>query len=159
MGTDNQNSQDGAQNAEKTFTQAELDAIVKDRLKRASEKYSDYDALKEKATKFDELEAANKTELEKANEKLKSVTAELDALKKAQELSDMRIQIANENHVPMEFLTGTTKEELDLQANKIKEMMSATGIPMSVSDGGEVVTLGGKIDNRTSFANWAQQIL
>lgn len=156
MGTDNQNSQDGTQNTEKTFTQAEVDTIIKDRLKRASEKYSDYDALKEKALKFDEIEAANKSELEKANEKLKSVSAELEAMKKAKELSDMRTKIANDNHVPMEFLTGTTEEELNTQANKVKEMMSASGIPMSVSDGGEVVATG-KVDNRTAFADWAQK--
>ena len=44
MGTDNQNIQEGAQTPDtKTFTQAELDAVVKDRLKREREKYSDYD--------------------------------------------------------------------------------------------------------------------
>ena len=64
MGTDNQNIQEGAQTTDtKTFTQAELDAVVKDRLKREREKYSDYEDLKAKAAKFDEAEEANKTEL------------------------------------------------------------------------------------------------
>jgi hypothetical protein len=53
MGTDNQNSQEQTQTEEKTFTQAELDAVVKDRLKREREKYADYDAVKAKATKLD----------------------------------------------------------------------------------------------------------
>ena len=157
MGTDNQNSQD-AQTTEKTFTQAELDAIVKDRLKRANEKYADYEALKEKATKFDEIEAANKTELEKANEKVKSLQAEIDGYKKAKELSDMRTKIATENNVPIEFLTGTTEDECKVQADKLKEFMSASGVPITVSDGGEV-TRTGKLDPGKAFEQWAKDKL
>ncbi len=42
-----------AEQQEKTFTQAELDSIVKDRLAREKGKYADYEELKAKATKFD----------------------------------------------------------------------------------------------------------
>ena len=37
--------------ATKTFTQSELDAIISDRLKRERDKYADYETLKEKATR------------------------------------------------------------------------------------------------------------
>lgn len=50
----------------KTFTQDELDRVIAERLRREREKFSDYDALREKASKFDELDAAQKTELERA---------------------------------------------------------------------------------------------
>ena len=53
------------QEESKTFTQDELNAIVSDRLKREREKYADYESLKEKATKLDEIEEASKTELQK----------------------------------------------------------------------------------------------
>lgn len=46
---------------DKTFTQAELDAIVRDRLKREREKFGDYDDLKAKAADADK----NKGALEK----------------------------------------------------------------------------------------------
>lgn len=157
MGTDNQNSQD-AQNTEKTFTQAELDAIVKDRLKRDREKYADYDALKEKAAKFDEIEAANKTELEKATEQVKTLQAEIDSMKKANELSEMRKKIATENNVPINLLTGTTEEECNAQVTAIKEMLTANGIPTVVPDSGEVSKTG-KLDPGTVFANWAKDKL
>lgn len=49
----------------KTFTQEEMDAIIGERLKRERAKYVDYEALKEKADKFDAFEEANKTELQK----------------------------------------------------------------------------------------------
>lgn len=158
MGTDNQNSQDDAQNTEKTFTQTQLNAIVEDRLKREREKYSDYDSIKEKAAKFDELDAANKTELEKAKEKAAKLQAEIDGMKKAQELKDMRTKIATENNVPIELLTGATEEECTTQATKVKELMAASGVPITVSDGGEVVN-SGKLDNGKVFEQWANQRL
>jgi len=162
MGTDNQNSQENAQNAEqtteKTFTQAELDAIVKDRLKRDREKYADYDDLKAKASKYDEIEQANKTELEKANERANKLQAELDGIKAESALREMRTKIATENNVPIELLTGATEEECKMQVAKIREMLSANGIPTAVNDGGEVIHTG-KLSTATQFANWAKDKL
>lgn len=53
---------------EKTLTQAEVDQIVAERLKRERAKHADYDDLKAKAAKFDELEAESKSDLEKERE-------------------------------------------------------------------------------------------
>ena len=50
-------------------TQEDLDIIVGERLKREREKYADYEALKEKAAKYDQAEEASKSELQKATEK------------------------------------------------------------------------------------------
>lgn len=56
--------------APKTFTQAELDKIVQERLARAkAEPPADYEDLKAAKAKLDELEAANATELEKATKR------------------------------------------------------------------------------------------
>lgn len=160
MGTDNQNSQDAqqAEQAEKSFTQAELDAIVRDRLKREREKYADYDSLKEKASKYDEYEQASKSELEKATERANALQAELDGLKKAEELRAMRTKIATENNVPIKLLTGTTEEECHAQVEEIKSMLAANGIPVGVSDGGEVVHTG-QMSAGALFANWAKDKL
>lgn len=155
MGTDNQNSQEQTQTEEKTFTQAELDAVVKDRLKREREKYADYDAVKAKATKLDEIEAANKSELEKANEKAAKLEAELNGIKKAAELREMREKIATENNIPANLLTGATEDECKAQVESIRELLKANGIPTSVSDGGEP-NHSGKVSNQTMFANWVK---
>lgn len=53
---------------ERTFTQADLERIVGERLARERGKYGDYDDLKQKAAKFDELEAQSKSELDRARE-------------------------------------------------------------------------------------------
>ena len=64
----------GAEAAEfKAITsQAELDKLLGDRLARERAKYADYDDLKAKATAADE---ANKTEAEKAAERIKAAEA------------------------------------------------------------------------------------
>jgi hypothetical protein len=55
--------------ADKLFKQADVDRIVKDRLARQKAQFSDYEELKAKADKLAEIEAASKTELEKALER------------------------------------------------------------------------------------------
>lgn len=50
----------------KTFTQAELDQIIADRLNREQRKFVDYDTLKAKASELDDIKAAQATETEKA---------------------------------------------------------------------------------------------
>jgi len=57
---------DNGQPAEKMLSQTEVDRIVQDRLARERGKYGDYDDLKAKAAKLDEIEQANASELEKA---------------------------------------------------------------------------------------------
>jgi hypothetical protein len=52
--------------AGKTFTAAELEAVVKQRLQRQAGKYADYTALKDKASKYEEHQKATQSEHEKA---------------------------------------------------------------------------------------------
>lgn len=52
-------------NGEKTFTQAEVDEIVQNRVKRATAGFADYDDLKKKVEDFETKESENMTELEK----------------------------------------------------------------------------------------------
>lgn len=65
-----------------TFTaitsQADLDKAIGPRLERERAKFAGFDDLKAKAAKFDELAEANKSEIEKANEKAATAQAELD---------------------------------------------------------------------------------
>lgn len=68
----NQNTEPNAQGAEKTFTQAELDSIVEGRIKREKEKYADYESLKEKAGKYDEIEENQRATFKKPKTRLTS---------------------------------------------------------------------------------------
>lgn len=51
-------------------TQADFDRMVGERLARERSKFADYEQLKEKASKFDELDAQSKSELQKAQDAL-----------------------------------------------------------------------------------------
>ena len=140
---------------ERTFTQAEVDAIVGDRLKRDRAKYADYDDLKAKADKFDEITEANKSELQKAIELNQTLQTELDAMKTANELRDIRSKVSEETGVPMNLLNGTTEEECRTQAQSILEFKKPKSYP-NVRDAGEV-TKTGKPTTRQQFADWVDQ--
>lgn len=143
------------ENTGKTFTQDEVNAIVTDRLTRDRAKYADYDALKEKAAKLDQIEEANKTELQKATERADGLQAELDKLKSENAVRDLRAKVAEETGVPMNCLTGSTEEECRAQAKAIAEYAKPAAYP-KVRDGGEVTSVG-TMTTRQQFAEWAKQ--
>lgn len=150
------NQEKTTDSTEKTFTQAELDAIVSDRLKRDRAKYADYEALKEKAAKLDEIEEQNKTDLQKAVERGDTLQAELDKLKTENTVRDLRMSVSEETGVPYSLLTATTEEDIKEQAQAILEYAKPQGYP-TVRDGGEVKTTG-KRSTRDSFADWFNQL-
>lgn len=158
MGTDNQNIQEGAQTTDtKTFTQAELDAVVKDRLKREREKYSDYENLKAKAAKFDEAEEANKTELQKVTERAKALEDELNGLKEAEKLRTMRAEVAKETGIPANLLTGSTEDECKAQAEAIKAFAQPQGYPKVRDSSGLSVQTSSVANGATTkaqFKDW-----
>ena len=86
----------GEQNPEtgKTFTQADVDRIVADRVARA--KPDDYDEAKAALGREKAREEGEKTDLQKANETLTERTAERDsardALKQASRITELRLE-------------------------------------------------------------------
>jgi hypothetical protein len=77
----------------KTFSQEELDAILKDRLDRERKKYADYADLKTKAAEFEKLQAEKLSETEKAAKKLIDLEkriAEKEAQIAARDLRDKK---------------------------------------------------------------------
>lgn len=125
---------------EKTFTQAEVNKIVSERLQREAAKYSDYDALKAKAG-----EAA--ATAERAN----ALQTELDGMKAAEALRVMREKVAKETGIPSSLLTEETEEACTAQANAIKAFARPT-YP-TIRDGGEVINVG-KPSTKQQFADW-----
>ena len=146
------NVQEPNKNDEKTFTQAELNAIVQKRLGEQAAKYGDYEELKGKAQKFDEIEEQNKSEVQKANDRADALQKELDGMKKADTVRQIREEVSKEKGVPAHLLKGETKEECEAQANDILTFAKPKGYP-SVKDGGEPSrTPSGQ--TRDQFADW-----
>jgi hypothetical protein len=114
---------------DKTFTQAELDRIIADRLKRAEKNYADYDELKAKAAKLDEQEAANKSEVERLTEQVAALSKERDAaLSKADKLEVAISKALDEDRASristaVKRLTGTTREELEADADELLPLL------------------------------------
>ena len=133
----------------KTFTQEDVNRIVAERVKR----YANYEELKQKAEQFDQIEESNKTELQKAVEKANGLQSELDALKNATKLRDLRDEVSKEKGVPANLLTGTTKEECEAQAEEIISFAKQRPGYPAVPDGGEP-TVSVKRATRDQFAEW-----
>ena len=141
----------------KTFTQAEVDKIVGERLSRQKQKYEDYDDLKEKAARFDEIEEQSKSELQKATERADKLQAEIDGLKNAEKIRTMREKVALETGLPVNLLSGDTEEACKEQAKNIIEFAKPNGYPQ-VKDGGEILNRQ-KMTTKQQFAQWAEQAL
>jgi len=139
---------------ERTFTQSELDAIIGDRLKREREKYSDYEAIKAKADKYDEAEEANKSELQKAVEKADSLQKQLDALNKQNDIREVRAKVAKEKNVPADLLTGDDEESCTAQADAILDFAKPSGGYPQAKDAGEAPLPSGGGKTRDQFADW-----
>lgn len=120
---------------DKTFTQADVDRIVADRLRRERERFADYDDLKQRAQAAD----ASKSDLEKLAARVEA------AEKKAadMEAKALRAEVAQAKGLtPAQArrLQGSTKEELEADAD---DLLASFGGPKGAgkddadTDGGD----------------------
>lgn len=145
------------QTEEKTFTQAELNAIVQRRVAETMAKYENYEELKEKAQKFDTIEEESKSELQKATERADALQKQLDSMKREESLRTIRVKVSEETGVPVSLLAGETEEECQEQAKAILAFAKPGDYP-AVKDGGEVVRTG-KRTTQQQFVEWANKVL
>jgi len=99
-------------------SQEEFDRMVGARLERERAKFADYDDLKAKASKYDEVDEANKTELQKAVERAEAAEKKLTPA----EAKATRLEVALEKGLTAtqaKRLVGSTKEELEADADEL----------------------------------------
>lgn len=88
----------GTSTAENGFTpiasQADLDKIISERLSRERAKYADYADLKTKASEFDKIAEASKTELEKMQDALAASRAEAETLRLGNVKAELKATLA-----------------------------------------------------------------
>lgn len=125
----NENGTASAGTDEKKFTQADVDAIVEGRLARQKQKYADYDELKEKAGKYEELRNSKKTDAEKNAEEIATLKQQLEGLTKEKTVTQVRNKVAQETGVPAALLTGEDEETCKKQAKAIKDFAKPTTYP------------------------------
>lgn len=117
-GGDEGGSGDGGDGGEpKSFTQEQVDQIVEKRLARERGRYKDYDELKAKALKLDEIENAGKSELDRLKESNAALRKQIDAAAAEKRHAEDVSEVARAKDVPAGLLRGSTKEELEAHAD------------------------------------------
>lgn len=141
---------------DKKFTQAELDAIVNDRLRRERKKYADYEELKKAASNNKAEQDANAELLAQALNELTELKAEKEAREAADAHAALVKEVAAANNVDAEFfplLTATDKEGLEAQA----KLLATKFAEPSRREGGKPPATGAS--NADLFAEWAEKAM
>lgn len=136
---ENATAPQATQEQEKLFTQAEMDKIIQERLRKETEK-------REKA--IAEKDAA----LKAAADTVTSLQGEIEKRNEADKISAMRSTISAETGVPASLITATTEEEAREQAKAIAEFARPSSYP-SIKDGGEVSKVSSKTKEEL-FSEW-----
>jgi len=96
-------------------SQEELNKLIGERIGKVKSQFADYDTLREKASKFDEVQEQSKTELQKAMERAEA------AEKRAVEFEHtaLKTRIASELGVIPEVIQGSDEETMRASAQRV----------------------------------------
>jgi hypothetical protein len=116
---------DGQQASEKTFTQAQLTAILDRKIRETESKYSGFDEIKGKAEQFDALTETAKTDIQRFQDQLQSTSAERDTFKA--DNATLKTQLDRQKISATKGLdpdlwdrvTGSTAEEITADVEKL----------------------------------------
>lgn len=110
--------------APKSFTQEDVERIVGERVGRERAKFSE---VEDKAKKFDELQDASRSDLEK-------LTGERDTFKTTAEsatVENLRLRIALVKQLPSELvdrLRGSTEDEIKADADELLKLVKPAAV-------------------------------
>lgn len=118
MAEEETTTEDGTTTENEGFTQADVDRIVADRLKRERAKYADYDELKEKAEAADKAREDDKSEVAKLTEQLTQMQNDLVEERRQRHIIEIT---ADKGLTPahVKRLTGSSREELEESADEL----------------------------------------
>ena len=119
----------------RTFTQEEVNSLVAKERRETEARFSDYEDLKAKAARLDEIEEAGKTELERAQAEAARYKKEADELKAAAERAAQVAEAAAELGVDAALLSRMEGDVRD-NAELLAERFAAAGKYPSVPDRG-----------------------
>ncbi len=114
---------DDADGYEPPASQADLDRIIGERLARERSRYADYDELRERATQFDALVEASKSDQERLEEAAAKAATQANTL----EAENLRLKVAIAKGLPPELigrLQGSTQKELESDADTLLDLVN-----------------------------------
>lgn len=147
----------GSEGGAESFSQEQVNAIVADRLSREREKYKDYNDLKNKAAEYDKQQEANKTELQKAQDRADALEKELSGLKAQEKVREIRTKVSSETGVPSELLTGSDEDACKAQAEAILKFAKGNKYP-GIKETVNKKNTAGTGDNDNAFRELAGQL-
>lgn len=129
-------------------SQEQLNRTIGERINAVKSQFSDYDDLKAKAARLDEIEEANKSEIEKARERVEQAEAVAGQVpaKVTEALRDHLVKIHDISDDDAElFLTATDPATLLKQIDRLvarSEPKARTPRPNPAQSGGETTPKG-----------------
>jgi hypothetical protein len=111
-------------------SQEELNRIIAERIARERSKFGDYNDLKAKAAKFDEIEQASRSDVEKAAERAAAAERDRDDARGRLD----RLEVALEKGLTpsqAKRLVGSTREELEADADELLKDLGDASKPRS----------------------------
>nr|DAQ40580.1 MAG TPA: major capsid protein [Bacteriophage sp.] len=118
-------------------TQEELDNIVKERIRREREKYSDYEELKKRVSELETENGALKSTVEEDKQTRAGLDAQITDLQgkvSNYETASLRTRIALQNGLPYDLadrLQGTDEASLTADAERLAGFMRPAPVPQA----------------------------
>lgn len=118
-------------------TQEELDNIVKERIRREREKYSDYEELKNRVSELETENSALKSTVEDDKQTRADLDAQITDLQgkvSNYETASLRTRIALQNGLPYDLadrLQGTDEASLTADAERLAGFMRPAPVPQA----------------------------
>ena len=134
------------------FTQEEVNKMMETRVYKERQRFADYEELKEKAQKFDEMNGSYNEELLKERQRADELQSQLDALNEQNAIRSTKEKVSSETGVPANLLTGNDEDTCRAQAEAIKAYAGAHAYP-TVKDGGEASKAQAS-STADQFADW-----
>ena len=117
-------------------SQEDLDRIIEKRIARERAKYEarleDYETVKAKAAKVDEIEEEKKSDLQRALDQIEALKAEAEQSKAAAAQAERAVlveKVAASKGVPAKYLSGDSEDELVASADAFLDDVSAIAKP------------------------------
>lgn len=117
-------------------SQEQFDQAIKARIERAQakavERFADYDDLKAKAERLDDLERTSKADIDAANERIRELEDAAAKRDEADAVREARDRVSRETGVPASLLQGETEEDMAASAKALNDfaLSKAPGYPL-----------------------------
>lgn len=115
--------QEQKQEESKTLSQDQVNALLAKQKREIAEKFADYDDVKAKAAKLDELEQSSKTELQKLAEENATLKSRVESFERDQQVKKWAAEITKDSPVPASALRGSTREELESHFKELEALI------------------------------------